>query len=156
MGDTAEQKPPEYPPGTDEEQALFEQVQLAAPRSLFCLLELLTAIHHQKEVVLVRDLSYHLPMEPGQIAALCLPVLLGKMVRIKACGEQFTDDRAALRLFKAHPETKIRETWIQKLDQFAPAGFGTTGPALPAYLLNRMAQFHGECEIRERSRLRVV
>jgi hypothetical protein len=26
MGDTAEQKPPEYPPGTDEEQALFEQV----------------------------------------------------------------------------------------------------------------------------------
>ena len=69
----------------------------AAPRSLFCLLELLTAIHHQKEVVLVRDLSYHLPMEPGQIAALCLPVLLGKMVRIKACGEQFTDEHAAAR-----------------------------------------------------------
>ena len=71
-------------------------------------------------------------------------------------GEQFTDDRAALRLFKAHPETKIREKWIQKLDQFAPAGFGTTGPALPAYLLDRMAQFHAECEIRERSRVRVV
>jgi hypothetical protein len=66
-------------------------------KSLFCLLELLTAIHHQKEVVLVRDLSYHLPMEPGQIAALCLPVLLGKMVRIKACGEQFTDEHAAAR-----------------------------------------------------------
>ena len=36
-----------------------------------------------------------------------------------------------------HPETKIREAWIRKLDQFAPAGFGTAGPALPTYLLDR-------------------
>jgi hypothetical protein len=36
-----------------------------------------------------------------------------------------------------HPETKIREAWIRKLDQFAPAGSGTAGPALPTYLLDR-------------------
>ena len=52
-------------------------------------------------------------------------------------GESFTDDRAALRLFGVHPETKIREAWIRKLDQFAPAGSGTAGPALPTYLLDR-------------------
>ena len=46
--------------------------------------------------------------------------------------------RAALRRFGAHPETKVREAvWFSKLEQFAPAGFGTTGPALPPYLLDR-------------------
>ena len=29
--------------------------------------------------------------------------------------------------------------WVAKLHEFAPAGFGTTGPALPAYLLDRHA-----------------
>ena len=52
-------------------------------------------------------------------------------------GERFANDRAALRLFGAHPETKIREAWVGKLDAFAPAGFGTPGPALPTYLLDR-------------------
>ena len=53
-------------------------------------------------------------------------------------GEQFKDDRAALRLFGAHPETKVREDWVNgKLNQFAPAGFNTHGPPLPSYLLER-------------------
>ena len=54
-------------------------------------------------------------------------------------GEQFADDRAALRIFGAHPETKIREAWVSKLNEFAPAGFGTAGPAQPAYLLDPRA-----------------
>ena len=53
-------------------------------------------------------------------------------------GEPFADDRSALRLFGAHPETKVRKmAWFGKLNEFAPAGFGTPGPALPAYLLER-------------------
>ena len=55
-------------------------------------------------------------------------------------GEHFADDRAALRLFGAHPETKVQELWVNgKLAQFAPAGvgMGTPGLALPAYLLER-------------------
>ena len=52
-------------------------------------------------------------------------------------GEQFADDRAALQIFGAHPETKIREAWFGKLEIFAPAGFATPGPALPTYLLDR-------------------
>ena len=54
-------------------------------------------------------------------------------------GERFSDDREALRLFGAHPETKVREEWVNgKLAQFAPAGLSTAGEqALPAYLLNR-------------------
>jgi len=44
----------------------------------------------------------------------------------------------ALRLFGAHPETKIQEAWFSKLDEFAPAGFATVAsPALPTYLLDR-------------------
>ena len=52
-------------------------------------------------------------------------------------GEQFANDRAALELFNAHPETKIRGVWVAKLDEFAPAGFATPGPAMPTYLLDR-------------------
>ena len=54
-------------------------------------------------------------------------------------GERFSDDREALRLFGAHPETKVREEWVDgKLAQFAPAGLATPGEqALPAYLLER-------------------
>ena len=54
-------------------------------------------------------------------------------------GEHFADDRAALRLFGVHPETKVRELWVDgKLAHFAPAGIGVPGePALPHYLLER-------------------
>ena len=53
-------------------------------------------------------------------------------------GEQFDDDRQALRLFGAHPETKVRELWVDdKLANFAPAGMATEGPALPSFLLER-------------------
>ena len=64
-------------------------------KSLFCLLELLTAISSGKEIVLVRDLAFVLPSEPGEIAALCLPVLQGKMQRITACGDYKDEDAAA-------------------------------------------------------------
>ena len=54
-------------------------------------------------------------------------------------GERFNDDREALRLFGAHPETKVREEWVDgKLAEFAPAGVGVAGePSLPNYLLDR-------------------
>ena len=65
-------------------------------------------------------------------------------VNVVACaialsrGEQFKDDRSALRLFGAHPETKVREDWVNgKLHQFAPAGFSTPGTPLPTYLIER-------------------
>ena len=35
-------------------------------------------------------------------------------------GEPFADDRAALRIFGAHPETKIREAWVSK--KIGPCG----------------------------------
>ena len=38
-------------------------------------------------------------------------------------GERFDDDRQALRLFGAHPETKVRELWVDgKLASFIAAG----------------------------------
>jgi len=53
-------------------------------------------------------------------------------------GEKFKNDRQALRLFGAHPETKVRDVWVDGyLSQFAPAGFNTSGDALPTYLLDR-------------------
>mmetsp|Transcript_52985 Transcript_52985/g.118891 ORF Transcript_52985/g.118891 Transcript_52985/m.118891 type:complete len:139 (-) Transcript_52985:628-1044(-) len=54
-------------------------------------------------------------------------------------GERFADDREVLRLFGVHPETKVREVWVEgKLASFAPAGLGIPGkPALPVYLLKR-------------------
>lgn len=74
------------------------------------------------------------------------PALLAKTAPAKpnvvACaialtrGEKFADDREALRLFNAHPETRVREVWINKLDEFM-AGLGTPGPAVPTYLLDR-------------------
>ena len=53
-------------------------------------------------------------------------------------GERFANDREALQLFGAHPETKVREVWVDgHLAKFAPAGIGTGDPALPVYLLER-------------------
>ena len=37
-------------------------------------------------------------------------------------GEQFDDDRQALRLFGAHPETKVRELWVRAVQNATETG----------------------------------
>ena len=69
------------------------------------------------------------PAEPNVVA--CAIALFRK--------EHFDGgEPAAKELFRVNPKTELQERWVDGyLAEFAPAGFNSTGPALPPYLLDR-------------------
>jgi len=91
-------------------------------KSLFCLLELLTAIACEKEIVVVKDLTFSLPTEPGEITSQCLSVLHNKMSRIEKCSSEhlkFTDEAQAARVIEDTLLRAKKDTIIYHAEHFA-------------------------------------